>query len=124
MLRSPVVSSAGSSALSSVGSSFDLAFGTSRDACDARSALYAGAFPTALADEPAPRLGARVARQMVALCMFCGSARVPARTADSADRWAPLPPSLRERIEAGTSGLVVSHALCPTCARARYPELF
>ena len=71
-----------------------------------------------------PPLGARVARRMVAVCMFCGASRLPARSADGVERWEPMAPAARDRIRGGEADVVVSHGLCPQCARRYYPELF
>ena len=80
--------------------------------------------PLVASSDVDPPLGARVARRMVSVCMFCGSARLPARTADGVERWEPLAPSIREEIRAGVPDIVVSHGLCPACARQYYPEFF
>ena len=70
-----------------------------------------------------PTLGARVGRRVVALCLFCEDSPLPVRGAPEEERWAPLAPAIRDAIVAGTDGFVVSHGLCPRCARERYPEL-
>ncbi len=70
-----------------------------------------------------PTLGARVGRRVVSVCMFCEASHLPARLPSEEERWVPLAPSVREAIRAKTSDLVVSHGLCPRCARERYPEL-
>jgi hypothetical protein len=70
-----------------------------------------------------PTLGARVKRRLVSVCMFCEASHLPARGDAEDDRWAPLAPAIRDAIRTGTSGIVVSHGLCPRCARERYPEL-
>ena len=87
----------------------------------AKSSLVRAPF---ICKEDDPSLGARVARRVVSLCMFCGAARLPARTADGVDRWEPLAPSVRDQIQSGAPDLAVSHGLCPKCARVHYPELF
>ena len=70
-----------------------------------------------------PALGARVGRRVVSVCMFCEESHLPSHAAGEDERWAPLAPAIRAAIRAGTSDLVVSHGLCPRCARERYPEL-
>ena len=70
-----------------------------------------------------PPLGARVGRRIVSLCMFCEASHHPARTLGEVERWAPLAPTIRAELRDGATGLVVSHGLCPRCARERYPEL-
>ena len=68
-----------------------------------------------------PTLGARVARRVVSLCLFCEASPLPGALDE--ERWAPLAPAIRDAVRAGTDGFVVSHGLCPQCARERYPEL-